>query len=86
MAYVEPKTAKDVLATGGGGDTSLDDAARAAAEAANVSHPAYINYAAALTNYENRDDVESLAHRRAREAADAFADQDFARAEDYDGQ
>lgn len=84
MAYVEPKTAQDVIAESGG-DTSLDDAARAAADAANVSRNSYVNYAAALTNYEARADIESLANRRAREAATTFAAQDFARGENYDG-
>ena len=83
MAY-NPKTAKDVIDEVGGGSTVLEDEAKAKADTANVRNIQYRNYDAALTNYENRDDIESLAHRRAREAGDQFSDTDFVRAEGYD--
>lgn len=54
-----------------------EDAARAAA--AGVTSVDKIDYAAALTNYESRPDVELLLNRRSREYADTFAKQNFAR-------
>lgn len=50
-----------------------------AANTAGVTHSEYINYAARMTNYESRDDVEPLAERRAREAATTDAATDFRR-------
>lgn len=64
---------------------SVDADARARADAANVRSVEFIEYAAALSNYEARSDVEPLAERRAREAATTFAAQDFARSETYFG-
>lgn len=55
-----------------------DDKQRA--EEAGVTGVDKIDYAEALRNYESRSDVEPFANRRAREYADAFEDQDFARA------
>jgi hypothetical protein len=55
----------------------IDDANRA--RAAGVTGVDKIDYAEALHNYETRPDAETLAHRRARENATTFADQDFAR-------
>lgn len=78
------KTANEVV-NNGEFNNAVADAAKAAADDANVSKPEYIEYAAALSNYEAREDVEPLAQRRAREAGDAFADTDFARAEGYTG-
>jgi len=57
-----------------------DAESAAAATAANVSNPAYINYAAALATFEARPDIESLADRRKREAGTSFADGAFMRA------
>jgi hypothetical protein len=86
MAYdAEKYSAKSNLANQPGGDPTLEEEAVAAADAANVRHFSYINYDAQMTNYESRSDVETLAHRRAREAGDQFSDTDFTRAEDYDG-
>jgi hypothetical protein len=86
MAYLDRvQTASEVVASAGGGSTELEDDAWAAADTANVRHWSYINYAAQMTNYESRDDIETLAHRRAREAGDQFSDTDFTRAEGYDG-
>lgn len=82
MAY-DPKTAQEVVAEYPG-DT-VTTAANAAAATAGVRRPEYIDYDAALTNYESRSDVETLAHRRAREAGDQFSDTDFVRADTYDG-
>ena len=88
MAYLDTvRTAKEVVAdldpaTWGGTDVDAD--AKARADAANVRHVSFISYAEALTNYESRDDVETLAHRRARDIGDQFSDTDFVRAEGYD--
>lgn len=60
-----------------------DTEAKAAADTANVSHAAYIGYAAALNTHQSRADIETLADRRAREAGDAFADADFMRRQVY---
>lgn len=54
-----------------------EDAERAAA--AGVTGVDKIDYAEALRNYESRSDVELFRNRRAREYADAFEAQDFAR-------
>lgn len=61
-----------------------DAEAKAAADSANVSNPAFIGYAAALAAYESRADIETLADRRAREGASDDADQDFMRRKAYD--
>lgn len=61
-----------------------DADAAAFAATNNVSKPEYANYAAALNAFQARDDIETLADRRAREYGDAFADADFMRAEAYD--
>lgn len=61
------------------GALELEDRARA--DAANVTSVDKIDYAAALQNYESRPDAELFANRRAREYADDFAAQDFARVE-----
>lgn len=65
MAYT-PNTASEVLAQNGA--DQLDEERFVAAEAAGFAgHPERINYPAALLNYNNREDVEALAARRARE-------------------
>lgn len=56
-------------------DNSVDADAAARAAAAGVDHVAYVNYAQAMTNYQNRTDVETLADRRLRENAATFAEQ-----------
>lgn len=68
-----------------GMDDSVNEDAAARADAANVRHASFIDYAAGLDNYEARSDVESLAHRRAREAQVDDAETDFVRAEGYEG-
>jgi hypothetical protein len=78
------KQAEDVVQVGM--DDSVNDDAKARADAANVKHVSFIDYAEGLTNYEARSDTESLAHRRAREAATTFAATDFARGENYEGE
>ena len=83
MAY-DPKTAKEVLAASGGGSTVIEDEAKAKADAANVSSIEYRNYAAAMDNYQKRDDVETLARRRARENGVTFTTTDYVRSETYD--
>jgi len=88
LAYLDTvRTAQQVVqdlnpTTWGGTDADVDAAARA--DTANVRHVSFISYAAALTNYESRSDVESLAHRRARDVGTTFAATDFVRAEGYD--
>lgn len=88
MAYLDSvRTAKEVAnendpTNWGGIDVAAD--ARTRAAAGNVSQIAYLNYAAAMANYESRDDVETLAHRRARDIGDQFSDTNFVRAKDYD--
>lgn len=59
------------------------DAADFAADE-GVSNAAYANYATALAAHAARDDIESLADRRAREVAGTFAAADFMRADAYD--
>ena len=85
MAYLDTvKTAQQVIEGADGGQdakvNALEEEHAELARDAGVTQTAYVGYAAALTNYESRDDVEPLAERRAREAAAAFADQDFRRA------
>lgn len=82
MAYLDTvKTAQQVVAEDDAAEQNeVDQDARDLADAANVTHSEYVNYAARLTNYESRDDVEPLAERRAREAGDQFSDTDFRRA------
>lgn len=71
----------------GYGESINDIENRAAAEAAGVRDAAYIDYDVALDNYAARDDVESLARRRARDFPEDFADAAFMRsnAEGYIG-
>src|SRR6476469_1833852 len=83
MAYLDTaKTAQEVANENGYGDTrntALDQAARARATAAGVTHSEYVDYAEGMTNYESREDVEPLAERRARDQAATFAATDFRR-------
>lgn len=60
-----------------------DADAAAFAETAGTSSAAFANYATALNAFQARDDIETLADRRAREYGDAFADADFMRQEAY---
>lgn len=74
----EPKTASENLE--GYGESFTDVENKAAAQAAGVIDAAYIDYDEALDAYQNRDDIEDLAHRAARERPDNFSDADFMRA------
>lgn len=76
-------TAADRLAESDRG-ANPDVDSKAAAEAAGVSHPAYIGYAAALATHQSRPDIEPLAARRLREYGDDFTDADFMRNNAYD--
>jgi len=49
------------------------------AHAAGVSHPAYVGYAAALETLQTREDIETLASRRARTYGADFNDADYMR-------
>lgn len=72
-----PLDADDNIA--GLGTQTVDITAAAAAAAAGVYNAAFIDYANALEAYESRSDVETLAHKNARNAPDTFADADFMR-------
>lgn len=76
-------TAAEVLSESDRG-ANPDVDSKAAAEAAGVSHPAYIGYAAALATHQTRPDIEPLVARRLREYGDAFTDADFMRNNAYD--
>lgn len=60
-----------------------DTDAKAFAETEGVSQAAYANYADALNAHQSRDDIETLADRRAREYGDQFSDADFMRTNAY---
>lgn len=60
-----------------------DADAAAFAEAAGVSHPAYVDYATALDAHAARADIEGLAERRAREYGTSFGEADFMRDSAY---
>lgn len=76
-----PKTAQanEFVADYPNEDRLKRDDERRAAEA-GVTGVDKIDYAEALRNYESRSDVELFVNRRAREYADTFEAQDFARA------
>lgn len=61
-----------------------DADAKAAADAAGVSNAAFVDYEEALNAYQSRDDIETLADRRARENGTTFAAGDFMRQSAYD--
>lgn len=81
MSYLDTiKTAQEVVDQAGGEKVrDFYDDLREAAVTAGVTRSEYIDYDEALTNYESRSDTEPLTERRARENAEAFADQDFRR-------
>lgn len=60
-----------------------DADAKAFAETEGVSQAAYANYADALNAHQAREDIETLADRRAREYGDQFSDADFMRQAAY---
>lgn len=76
-------TAADKLAESDRGENP-DVESKAAAAAAGVSHPAYVDYASALEAFEARDDIETLAARRARDNGADFNAGGFMRANAYD--
>jgi hypothetical protein len=81
MAYLDRvRTASQVLNENSDHDAqnALLQDERDAAAAAGVTHSEYINYAAKMTNYASRDDVEPLSERRARDIG-LVADQTFRR-------
>ena len=82
MAYIDTvQTATQVVAQLDADEQNTFDAAqKQAAVTAGVTHSEYVNYAAKMTAYENRDDVESLAQRRAREISTTDSATDFRRA------
>lgn len=57
----------------------VDEEAAKRAEEAGVVAPEYVDYEEAQRNYESRPDVETLEHRRAREAGTSFDDTKFRR-------
>ncbi|QDH94046.1 hypothetical protein SEA_EVY_211 [Streptomyces phage Evy] len=72
----EPKTSQDVVAPHL--DPLADEDAKRA-EDAGVKDSAFVDYEAALDNYQSRADVETLAARRAREGGWKFEDAAFRR-------
>lgn len=74
MAYTY-RSAQETV-DGQNSDNTVDADAKARATAANVANASLIGYAAAMQNYENRRDVESLSDRRLRDNAPEFVDQD----------
>ena len=82
MAYIDTvKTAGQVVSELDADEQNAFEAAqKAIATGAGVTHSEYANYAAKLTAYEARDDVEALSERRAREAGTTFAATNFRRA------
>ena len=83
MAYSdEVRTAKEVLAAAMEGEEKwnvLQEEALQRAKDADVTRSEYAGYAEAFAEYEKRDDVETLADRRAREAGDSASDTNFVR-------
>lgn len=73
----EGRTAADALAPNLDGGVDAEAAERA--EGAGVVDAAYVDYDAALQNYEARPDIETLDERRARENGGAFRETDFVR-------
>lgn len=73
----EPVTAAENLE--GYGESIVDTEAKAAAAAAGVRYAAFINYDVALDNYQDREDVEPLAEKNARDNPQDFADASFMR-------
>lgn len=59
-------------------DNVAADAAKRA-KGAGVAKPYQVDYAEALGNYEAREDVETLANRRAREVGTTFEENDHHR-------
>ena len=53
------------------------------ADAAGVSHPAYVGYVAALDAHASREDIEGLRERRLREYGDSFEAGEFMRQAAY---
>jgi hypothetical protein len=73
----KPVTAEEALAPTV--DHSVDQEAAERAEKDGVIAAAYVDYEKAMENYEGRSDVETLAHRRAREVGASFEDAAFRR-------
>lgn len=77
----KPKTSQDVVAPHL--DPLADEDAKRAKEA-GVKDSAFVDYEAALENYQSRSDVETLAARRAREGGWKFEDAAFRRSVEKD--
>ena len=73
----KPVTAQEALAPTV--DNTVDEDAAKRAEDAGVIAAAYVDYEKAMENYESRPDVETLEHRRAREAGRSFDEASFRR-------
>lgn len=85
MASNQEKYSANSVIAGLNRESVLDAQRKDEAAAAGVSSARFIDYAEVLENYEGRSDTEHLADRRARFYAATAAEQDFARAADYDG-
>lgn len=79
----EEYSAKEVLPASR--ESGLDAQRAGEAETAGVREARFIGYADVLGVYEARSDTEHTADIRARHLAATAAEQDFARAADYDG-
>lgn len=77
MEY-KAKTAQEVAAETG----PIDTGEKEFAEEHGVTSAAYVDYEEALKNYESREDVETLAERRAREFGVTFDAASFRRETD----
>lgn len=83
--YSQDKYTADKVVEGLDRESGLDAQRADEATAAGVSSARFDGYADVLSVYEARSDTEHLADRRARHYAATAAEQDFARAADYDG-
>lgn len=83
--YSQEKHSAKTVVDGLNRESELDAQRATEADTANVQSARFIGYADVLSVYEARSDTEHLADRRARHYAATAAEQDFARAEDYDG-
>lgn len=83
--YSQDKYTADKVVEGQNRESDLDAQRATEAETAGVASARFIGYDDVLSVYEARSDTEHLADRRARHYAATAAEQDFARAADYDG-
>lgn len=83
--YSQEKYSAKTVVDGLNNESSLEADRKTQATAEGVQDARFIGYAEVLDVYQERTDTEHLADRRARHYASDTAAQDFARADDYDG-